>query len=120
VRGAPDQPERQRRQILDGDQNNVVADEHRYASRRRPDDLATSDQGDELMDAAGWLGTADEAAGGRTRRGNGVIQGGRERRRHLGHRTIGEVFYRHRWPGGQRITGGHGEDPIPLLQDQSC
>src|SRR5690349_10097700 len=33
VRGAPDQPEGQRRHIRDGDQADVVAGEHRYSGR---------------------------------------------------------------------------------------
>src|SRR5690242_9132560 len=40
VRGAPDQPERQRWHIRDGNKADVVAGEHRYPCRGRVDDAA--------------------------------------------------------------------------------
>jgi hypothetical protein len=82
VCGAPDQPERQRRQAPDGNQSNVVAAEHRYSSRRRVNDPAAGHQGHQFMNAAHRLGAADGPAGWRTRRDDGVIQSRRERRRH--------------------------------------
>src|SRR6266496_6787790 len=66
VCGAPDQPERQRRQVPDGNQSDVVAAEYRYSSRRRVHDPALGHQGHQLMNAAHRLGAADGPAGWRT------------------------------------------------------
>ena len=63
----------------------------------------------------GWP-AADFPARGRARREDGVVQRGRERRRHLRHLSVGEVLERDRGPGGQRVGAGHGQHPVAVLE----
>jgi len=116
VRCAPDQAQRERRQIGNGDQNDIVTAEHRYSGRRGVDDSPLGDQGHQLMNAMRLLGAADVPAGWRAGRDDRVVQRSRERRDHEHNLAVREVLDRHRSPDCQWIGGGDGEDPLAVLE----